>query len=463
MTQFRDNDPRGSRGSRVVTARPRTRYNAPLYSCLLLNDGRVDQESCVRLSSDAESNRDYCTKGQCKCPWRRCLACAVLKVEKPQPVTDYLSGFCAGHKVTGPKIIFDYSRGIVPTAVSTPAVSPVPRVAPEVTNGHAANGVSPVSGNGHKTEVAPPPAAPSIPVSAAGIEKTGEGYYLIPRYLIHPDPKQPRKYFDPTAHRQLVLTMKVVGQLQPVTVRPHPDIPGHFVLQAGERRWQAAEVVGIGKLKAVFTEAADPKVNRRNAAIDNFCRQPHTHLEIMHAILQTQEDFPDWRTIDIAHAFGFESGTWVEQHLSLQKLSPKVWELMNPNRPKKKRLRYSVALGLTSFTHQFQQELASEVLGKSTGPALAHIRKRAIEVGLQVGSAKTKRIPADEYRLIQSYLGRIRNGYGNVQVAMKVGLNRIFKDRSLTEVDETLREIGRSIRELTEFRKAVEDVRRKMK
>lgn len=68
---------------------------------------------------------------------------------------------------------------------------------------------------------------------------------------IQPDPAQARKRFDEHALRDLASSLTEHGQLMPVLVRPNPDIRGHWILVAGERRWRAASQAGIKTLLAI--------------------------------------------------------------------------------------------------------------------------------------------------------------------------------------------------------------------
>lgn len=72
---------------------------------------------------------------------------------------------------------------------------------------------------------------------------------------IDPDPQQPRFEWDlPDAKAELEelgASLVVQGQLDPVTVSPHPDKPGRFLLENGERRLRAAKLKGIEALDAI--------------------------------------------------------------------------------------------------------------------------------------------------------------------------------------------------------------------
>jgi ParB family chromosome partitioning protein len=77
----------------------------------------------------------------------------------------------------------------------------------------------------------------------------------LPVEAIHPNPRQPRRRFEPEATAGLAASIKLQGVLQPVVVRPRAE--GGYQLVAGERRWRAAREAGVPTLPAVVREADD--------------------------------------------------------------------------------------------------------------------------------------------------------------------------------------------------------------
>ena len=59
----------------------------------------------------------------------------------------------------------------------------------------------------------------------------------IPLDRVFPNPDQPRKKFEPTALAELASSIRNLGLLQPITVRPVEG--GTYEIVAGERRWRA--------------------------------------------------------------------------------------------------------------------------------------------------------------------------------------------------------------------------------
>lgn len=69
----------------------------------------------------------------------------------------------------------------------------------------------------------------------------------------------PRRYFDRKKHDELVSSLRLRGMLQPMLVRPAADLPEHFTIVAGGRRYRAAmEAFGEnGEVPVLIREMTD--------------------------------------------------------------------------------------------------------------------------------------------------------------------------------------------------------------
>ncbi|MDA3038438.1 MAG: ParB/RepB/Spo0J family partition protein, partial [Actinomycetota bacterium] len=76
-----------------------------------------------------------------------------------------------------------------------------------------------------------------IPADAVGDSEV-LGLVEIPLSAISPSAQQPRVRFDEEALVTLTDSIRELGVLQPILVRPAAD--GRYELIAGERRWRAA-------------------------------------------------------------------------------------------------------------------------------------------------------------------------------------------------------------------------------
>ncbi len=78
--------------------------------------------------------------------------------------------------------------------------------------------------------------------------------------MLRPGELQPRRVMDETALRELADSIRVQGIIQPVVVRPLSAGSDHFEIVAGERRWRAARMAGLGKIPALVRPLEDRAV-----------------------------------------------------------------------------------------------------------------------------------------------------------------------------------------------------------
>ena len=104
---------------------------------------------------------------------------------------------------------------------------------------------------------------------------------------ITPNPYQPRQHFDEEALVSLTESIREVGVLQPILVRPTGR--GYEII-AGERRWRASQRVGLTTIPAVIRETDDTDA-LEHALIENLHRSDLNPLEEAAAYQQLIEDF----------------------------------------------------------------------------------------------------------------------------------------------------------------------------
>ena len=107
---------------------------------------------------------------------------------------------------------------------------------------------------------------------------------------IRPNAKQPRSVFEPEAFAELVHSIKELGVLQPIVVRPIPGEAGQYELIMGERRTRASKEAGLTKIPAIIRETADENM-LRDALLENLHRSDLNPLEEASAYQQLLEDF----------------------------------------------------------------------------------------------------------------------------------------------------------------------------
>lgn len=107
---------------------------------------------------------------------------------------------------------------------------------------------------------------------------------------IVPNAQQPRTEFDREALDELVASIKEVGVLQPIVVRPVVGDPDKYELIMGERRLRATKEAGLDRIPAVIKETADENM-LRDALLENLHRSQLNPLEEASAYQQLLADF----------------------------------------------------------------------------------------------------------------------------------------------------------------------------
>lgn len=97
---------------------------------------------------------------------------------------------------------------------------------------------------------------------------------------IKPNPRQPRETFDREKIEELAKSIKQVGLLQPIAVKPLNE---NFQLIHGERRVRAMKIAGFKKITSIVKNV-DEKEQLRQSVIENLQREDLTSIERENAI-----------------------------------------------------------------------------------------------------------------------------------------------------------------------------------
>lgn len=141
----------------------------------------------------------------------------------------------------------------------------------------------------------------------------------------------PRRYFDRTAHAELVASLKLRGMLQPMLVRPAED--GTYTVVAGGRRYRAAlEAFGAGgSVPVIIRQMSDQEA--LEAAIDeNDVRDDASETEQADAAVRVLAACRDDRA-EAARRLGW-SQTKLDRRLALANLSETVKQALDERRIK---------------------------------------------------------------------------------------------------------------------------------
>jgi ParB family chromosome partitioning protein len=186
---------------------------------------------------------------------------------------------------------------------------------------------------------------------AAPVLEPGDRVERIPLTQIVPSPLQPRKNFRPDQLQELVDSIREHGIIQPLIVR---RVQGHCELIAGERRWRAANQLGLKEAPVIIRQASDRDVLEL-ALIENLQREDLNPIEEAQAYRRLAEEF-SLRQEDIAHRVG-KSRSVVANSLRLLELHPQVQSYLSQGR-----LAVGHAKVLLTLANPQQQLAAAEIV-----------------------------------------------------------------------------------------------------
>jgi ParB family chromosome partitioning protein len=112
----------------------------------------------------------------------------------------------------------------------------------------------------------------------------------MPIDLLHPGRYQPRGRFAPEELKALAQSVKENGILQPILVRPHVKLGGHFEIVAGERRWRAAQLARLHEVPIIL-RSLDDRSTLEIALIENVQREDLTPLEEAEGYARLMSEF----------------------------------------------------------------------------------------------------------------------------------------------------------------------------
>jgi ParB family chromosome partitioning protein len=281
---------------------------------------------------------------------------------------------------------------------------------------------------------APAPATPATPVAAAVPADSRERVQRVPIQRIQPCPFQPRKDFSVEALRELADSIREQGIVQPLIVR---ERDGHLELIAGERRWRAAQQVGLTEVPVILRDADDRAVLEL-ALIENLQRENLNPIEEAQGYAQLIEAFK-LKQDDVALKVG-KSRAAVANALRLLKLAPAIQGEVREGRLSVGHAK--VILGLASDTHQklVSERVLREGLNvRQTEELVAKMQARAAGVAVKPGAvappAGDAHVASLENSLRQRLGTKVRLRYDQGKGAMEISF---FSDDELERILQIL-------------------------
>ena len=254
------------------------------------------------------------------------------------------------------------------------------------------------------------------PAPGAGVE--------VPTAALEPNPHQPRTSLDGAHLQELADSLRESGMVQPILVRRHGE---RYQIIAGERRWRAAQLAGLGTVPVTVREVPDERLLEL-ALVENIQRQELTPVEEAVAFQRLQEELHLTQE-DVARKVGKDRST-VANTLRLLRLPREVRDMLGAGTLDGGHGRALLALDGA----EAQVALAREAARR--GLSVREVERRVALARAPRRTAAPRRdanTRAAEERLRQALGTRVeiarRGGGGRIHIAFgsEAELNRLFE------------------------------------
>jgi ParB family chromosome partitioning protein len=234
---------------------------------------------------------------------------------------------------------------------------------------------------------------PSI-VASKEVAEPGERVHQISLASVVPSTLQPRKDFGREALQELIDSIRQHGIIQPLIIRPATAGPSaggqvgaRFELIAGERRWRAAQEIGLATVPAIVRTASDLEVLELSL-IENLQRADLNPIEEAQGYARLANEF-GMRQEDIALKVG-RSRAAVANALRLLDLHPQVQVWLAQNL-----LSVGHAKVLLALKAPEEQLLAAETVLRRNATVRSTERLVARQLGIGRSRRRSRRAQAE--------------------------------------------------------------------
>jgi ParB family chromosome partitioning protein len=263
-----------------------------------------------------------------------------------------------------------------------------------------------------------------VPEPEPGAAAAAAGGAEVPIDRLEANPFQPRLALDPSRMAELAASIRESGIIQPILVR---RVGERYQIIAGERRWRAAQQLGLRTVPVTLREVADERLLEL-ALVENIQRQELTPLEEAQAFHRLQTEFRLTQE-EVARRVGRERST-IANTLRLLRLPAELRELVGTGRLDAGHARALLALERA----EDQVELGREAARK--GLSVREVERQVARRRAPPARARSRRdanTRAAEERLRAALGTRVeirRQGKGGalrIQFTSEAELNRLFE------------------------------------
>jgi ParB family chromosome partitioning protein len=251
----------------------------------------------------------------------------------------------------------------------------------------------------------------------------------VPIDQLKPGRYQPRSHMQHETLLELAESIKAQGVMQPILARTLPE--GGYEIIAGERRWRAARMAGLGDVPVLVRDIPDHEALAA-ALIENIQREDLNALEEAQGIQRLVKEFGLTHQ-SVAETLG-RSRAAVTNLLRLLELAPPVRELLAEGRIDMGHARALLALPVAR-----QIELAREAAQRSL--TVREVEQR-VAAALKPATARRPRVDRDVARLEEEWSQRLGTTV-QIKPRGKRGGKLVLAYRTLDELDQLLARLAR--------------------
>lgn len=236
----------------------------------------------------------------------------------------------------------------------------------------------------------------------------------LPLDQVKPNPRQPRSHIESEPFAELVLSVKRVGVLQPIIVRP---LGTEYEIIAGERRWRAAREAGLETVPARVMSSSETE-SLQLALVENLQREDLNAIEEAVGYRRLIEDF-SMTQAELADRVS-KSRSSITNSLRLLDLPEEVRELLGSGALSAGHARALLSIEGDELRVRLARKIATEGMSVRQVEALARLHK----AGQSVQPARP--VQPKAFKVVARRLRRMLGTRVRV---------RMLKDKGRIEVD----------------------------
>jgi ParB family chromosome partitioning protein len=224
---------------------------------------------------------------------------------------------------------------------------------------------------------------------------------------VETNPYQPRTHFDQEALQELAESIKVLGIIQPITVKEVNQ--GRYQLISGERRLQASKLAGLTSIPA-YIRTADDQQMLEMALIENIQRENLNAIEIALSYSRLLNEF-QLKQEELGIRVG-KNRTTVNNYLRLLKLPDVIQAAVRDNELSMGHARTLVNID----NHDTQIKIFNKIIEENWSVRKVEEEVRKLNLVIAT-SSQAKRIPTIKQEI--SSLQFALQGYFGTKVVVK--------------------------------------------